>query len=402
MAEEVYEIDAGDLTVTPSSRGLLQAGKLAFLYLIFVAIIGISSFPLWDGDNKLMDFGSFYASGLKAQNGENPYDQNSEYIFEIVFPEVGAGGLMMNLNPPISVIVFRFLADLNPYRALFTWQIMSAALYAISIVLLAVSYKQNMTPALIVWAFTLAGFWHTLVLGQVYALLLAFTVIGWVFLQNKKFTLAGIAIGLLIAIKPNFAVWSVFLLVSGYYVTFLVSAITSLLISLLPVILYGTGIYQQWLEASTLYPETLIMPGNTSILGLTTRFEAAISVGIAISVVLVIVLLGLSRRINASIKLEAFERVSALGIIASLLASPLSWTGYTILLLPIFFSLKHWTASAFISAAILSVPFGFVLQLFQTSFANFILFGWLYGWASLFMVGDVVANTMMTRSIQTN
>ena len=73
-----------------------------------------------------------------------------------------------------------------------------------------------------------------------------------------------------------------------------------------------------------------------------------------------------------------------------LLASPISWTGYTIFLLPIFFSLKKWTVPAIISAAILSIPFAIVLQLFQTSFVNFVIFGWLYGWGILLLLGDVV------------
>jgi hypothetical protein len=116
---------------------------------------------------------------------------------------------------------------------------------------------------------------------------------------------------------------------------------------------------------------------------------------------LVVILLILSKR-KISNHMEKSEYVSALGIMASLLASPISWTGYTMLLLPIFFSLKKWTIPAIVSAAILAIPFAIVLQLFQTSFVNFVLFGWLYGWGLILLVGDVVAKTIMTSSIQTN
>lgn len=189
-----------------------------------------------------MDFGSFYASGLKAHNGENPYDPNSEYIFEIVFPDVGAGGRMMNLNPPISVVVFRFLANIDPYRALFVWQVTSAVLYALAIILLASAYRNHLTPTLLFWAFTLAGFWHTLTLGQVYILLFFLTAAGWVLLQKEKYIFAGIIIGLVVAIKPNFGLWVVFLLVAGYYKTSIASAITFLTVSVIPAIPYGTKI----------------------------------------------------------------------------------------------------------------------------------------------------------------
>jgi hypothetical protein len=61
-----------------------------------------------------MGFGSFYASGLKIRNGENPYNPNSEYIFAINFSRVGAGGKMMNLNPPVSVIILEYMSRLDP------------------------------------------------------------------------------------------------------------------------------------------------------------------------------------------------------------------------------------------------------------------------------------------------
>jgi hypothetical protein len=347
-----------------------------------------------------MDFGSFYASGLKANNGENPYDPNSEYIFDITFSRVGAGGKMMNLNPPISVALFRVLAQFDPNQSLILWQGISAILYVGIIFTLATQFKQYFTPVKFIWAFTLAGFWHTLVLGQIYILLLFFTVLGWIFLKKGKYVAAGVAIGLLIAIKPNFMIWAIFLLVSGSYVTFLAAAVSSLVISLIPIMLYGTKIYTQWLEASALHPETIIMPGNNSILGLTTRF-GGISLGIVVSVIIVVTLLILAMR-KTTTKMNHSEYVSALGIIASLLASPISWTGYTILLLPIFFSLRKWTLPVILSAAILAIPFQLVLQFFQSSFANFVIWGWLYGWGLIALLGGVVRNTMMTSSIQTN
>jgi hypothetical protein len=347
-----------------------------------------------------MDFGSFYASGLKAQNGENPYDPHSRYIFDIVFSRVGAGGKMMNLNPPISIVIFRLMAQLDPNQSLTIWQIVSAILYTGSLLLLTRQYEPNITPTKFIWALTLAGFWHTLVLGQIYILLLLFIVLGWIFLRQGKYIPAGIMIGLLVAIKPNFAIWPLFLLVSGYSAAFLAAVISSFIVSLIPIAVYGTKIYAQWLEASALQPETIIMPGNNSILGLTTRFDS-ITLGIVISILIVFILLVLSK-LGTAKQMDKPEYVSALGIIASLLASPISWTGYTILLLPIFFSLKKWAAPVIFSAMILSIPFAIVLQLFQRSFFHFVLFGWLYGWGLLALLVEVVKNTMMASNIQTN
>ncbi len=385
----------------PSVRNTAQRiAGLPFLYFILIVFISIGAFPLLDNNIELFDFGSFYASGLKAQKGENPYDPNSEYIFEIVFQRVGAGGKMMNLNPPISVILFRPLANFDPFRTIVVWQIVAATFYLSSVFLLGAGYRHNVSLLLLLWSFSLAGFWHTLGLGQVYTFLLLLTSIGWVLHRSGKVILAGISIGLVVAIKPNFAVWLLFLWVWGYRHTVVASSITFLVVSMLPLMTYGVEIYRQWLEASQPAMETLIMPGNNSMVGLTARFGSA-EVGIVISLLLVAGLLLLVRSRKAQEK-KSFEEASALGIIASLLASPISWTGYTIMLLPIFFSLKEWSPRSLASAAVLTIPFGFVLRLFQASHFGFVVFGWLYGWAILLLLWELVRNIMITRSIQTN
>jgi hypothetical protein len=203
-----------------------------------------------------------------------------------------------------------------------------------------------------------------------------------------------------VAIKPNFIIWPIFLLVSGYAVPFIASVVSSLLISVIPVLFYGIQIYEQWLEASTLQIGTLILPGNSSLLGLAARLNS-IPAGIVISIILVCALLFLLRQ-KSPLGPEQVEQISALGIITSILVSPISWAGYTILILPIFFSLRKWTYPVLISAAILSFPFAFVLKLWQTSYLNFVIFGWLYGWGILLLLAAVVKNTIITRSIQTN
>jgi hypothetical protein len=375
-------------------------GRAFMILLAFVVVLFINLAPFFDGRDDLLDFGSFYASGLKLANGENPYDPDSDYIFEIVFPKVGAGGTMLNLNPPVSLLFFRLLAGTDPERSSKVWQGLSAILYAASVFLLAREYPENVTPLRLIWAFMLAGAWHTIVLGQVYTVLLLLAVLGWIWLRQGKPIHAGIAIGLLVALKPNFAIWILFLIVSGFTLTSAVSLLTALVMSVVPLILYGPNIYTQWLEASALQRETLIMPGNSSLAGLVARFDG-VSAGIVIGLLAVLALLILARY-RPAVGMEKPEVISALGLLASLLASPIAWTGYTILLLPVFFSLKRWTPPVILSAAILAIPFQLVLLYFQSSFAAFVLLGWLYGWALLILLGALVRKAMMTSSIQTN
>jgi hypothetical protein len=360
----------------------------------------INMLPFVDGRDDLLDFGSFYAAGVKLANGENPYDSDSEYIFEINFAKVGAGGRMSNLNPPISVVFFQALPMFDPHAAMLTWQIVSVVLYAISVLLLVQAYRQNISASRFIWAFVLAGFWHTIVLGQIYAVLLLFSALAWIWLKDGRFAASGIAMGIVVAIKPNFVIWPVFLLFSGYAAAGLACILTGLAISIIPILIWGTEIYRQWFSASALRLETLIMPGNNSIVGLTGRFES-VTAGLILSAIVVLAMFVLSRY-RSIFEMDKAEYVSALGIIASLLVSPISWTGYTILLLPVFFSLRKWTGPVVISALILAIPFQIVLQLFQRSEFSFIFFGWLYGWGILLLLGEFVRKSMMTSSIQTN
>jgi hypothetical protein len=86
----------------------------------------------------------------------------------------------------------------------------------------------------------------------------------------------------------------------------------------------------------------------------------------------------------------------------SIFASPISWVGYTLFLLPMFFSLKKWTIATVISATILSFPFIFVLKLWQTSFLYFVIFGWFYGWGLIVLLGNVVTRLKMIGRVSTN
>jgi lysylphosphatidylglycerol synthetase-like protein (DUF2156 family) len=387
-----------NVMIFPKTLGKFLRAVIACIFLAVILIINL--LPFIDSQDALMDFGSFYASGQKIRNGENPYDPNSEYIFEINFSRIGAGGKMVNLNPPISVAIFQLLSHFEPHHTLLVWQIVSAIFYMGLVLLLGFFYKQNLTPVKFIWAFMLAGFWHTVVLGQIYIFLLGFAVSGWIFLQRKQYILAGVMIGVLIAFKPNFIIWSLFLLVAGYHVTFIASMLSSLIIGLIPLVMYGTKIYSQWLEASALRRETLIMPGNNSLLGLTARFQS-VEAGIVLSAILILAILILLKKKVPS-EPEQPELVSALGILTSLLASPISWTGYTILILPVFFSLRKWSPLVLLSAANLCIPFAIVLQLHQTSFANFVIFGWLYGWGIALVLGAVIKNSVMTKSVQAN
>ncbi len=118
----------------------------------------------WPGD-WLWDFGSFVESGRAAAQGLNPYGIYP-LTFHVVLP--GFDAYNPNLNPPISALLFQLFDLAEPHRMFRVWYGVSVALYAVTVLLLLARYKEAPRPILAVWALALAGFWDTLLLGQVY------------------------------------------------------------------------------------------------------------------------------------------------------------------------------------------------------------------------------------------
>lgn len=333
-----------------------------------------------------LDFGSFVASGKFASQGKNPYSADSPLIFRIEFPKINHSSLAPNLNPPISVMGFEAISQMPIQFSALLWRTISVATY----LFLSLLIFRNMGGDTqrfpnnrwrFIWMLTLAGFWHCVQLGQIYIIMLLFAIMAWKYLNSGREILGGLMLGLLIAIKPNFVLWAVTLLISTNWRPFVVAGIVSLGISAFPILMYGPEIYYQWLEASSRFvPDLLIFPGNSSFQGLMARFNRP-EMGITFSV-----LLSAGMLVFVFFNKPKLPNIHSIGIITSLLISPIAWTGYTLLTIPIFLEKKEWDVPYWISALIFSTPFFIILALFQNSFFNFIFWGWFYGWGLVILL----------------
>jgi len=335
-------------------------------------------------NDALRDFGSFIAAGRAATAGRDPYGAEEPLVFVVSIPQLDWEIPAPNLNPPISVPLFQLLDHLEPVQAIQTWRGISFVFYFLAIALLAWYYHQSGSFLRIVWAIALAGWWHTIEVGQIYAPLVLATVGAWLLLRSGHRISAGLLIGILVAFKPQFAIWPLFLLVTGFWQTFLASAITAAILWLLPLLAYGPGIYLQWLAASSQF-QGYALP-NFSLAGLSIRF-GSLSLGIAVGVLLIAILLYTVVRSKCPL-----ETVSTLALLATLLVSPITWSGYTLVLLPAFF-VKNWSWPTRIAGILLAVPFAFVVSAFSGSRVAFIVFGWFYGWALLALLADMLIST---------
>ena len=314
------------------------------------------------------DFGQFWAAGQLNFQGENPYS----------LPE----RLSTNLNPPVTLLFFQFLAELDPDTIYHIWRIISFILYIVLVAILAYSYRNPETPTRVVLAFCMTGIWYTLLMGQMYVFLLLLCVGAWLFLKSGKQLAAGLLIGLLAAVKPNFLVWPGLLLFIGAWPTAAVAFGMVIFLSILPLVSYSSVVYVQWFEMLVIY-KAAPLATNMSIYGLTSRLGLP-TLGLILALVLLVFTAYMVWRKHPNV-LE----VSSLAIVVALLATQYAWVGYAVLLLPIYFS-RDWSWQLVASAALLCVPSIIVFYIGRQSDLAQIAAGMIYCSALVLVLWETV------------
>jgi hypothetical protein len=354
------------------------------LLIVIAALMAIhAEFPRIIHEPGLWDFGSFVASGRAASEGLNPY---GIYPLTLRVELPGFESWNPNLNPPISALLFQAFDVADPYVTYQVWRWISVAVYAAAILLL-VSRVGNRVEALViaVWAFALAGLWDTLFLGQIYLPLVLVGVAAWLLLERGAGLWAGILIGIVVAMKPNFLVWPVLLLLSGQHRSALAAFVTAGAISLIPLVIYGPDVYRQWIELVAADGDRALFLTNGSFAGLAARAGIP-SFGLVLGFLL---LLGLAAW--AWWRRPHVLTVSAMALLASILASPLGWIHYTLFLLPVI--AMHWNRMLMrVVALLLIVPVPFIIdQLGKPAWLQLTI-GSVYGWALVLCLVILIAD----------
>jgi hypothetical protein len=319
--------------------------------LVLIALQAVLTF---NPDRGLMDYGSSYASGRLANLHTNPY-VDDPLVFHVIDPRYTAGGRLygarvgsINMNPPVVLYLFRLLARLDPTTGFSAWRYMSLGLFAASLILVWRMYPDAGLRIRLLWVLALAGVWHTFMLGQIYMILLLTAALAWRCLRKEKWIGAALGIGLICAIKPNFLVWPVLLMLGRGKKTGLAAIATTAALSAIPLFVQGPLIYRQWMEVcgtSNGYESV----GNSSLLGMFARAGFP-RLGLGFTVAM----LG-AVAIWTFVKKPAALFASKIGILATLLAGPITWDGYTILLIPILYG-ESMDVLTEIACVLLCVP----------------------------------------------
>lgn len=332
---------------------------------------------------ELRDFGSFIASGRAGAQGLNPYGIYP-LTFHVVLPDFEVWN--PNLNPPISVPVFAQFDRADPHTAFRAWWIFSLLCYLAAVLLLARTYAKR-RPVMILWALALAGVWDTLALGQIYLPLVLATAGSWILLERGRLTAAGVLMGIVVAVKPNFGVWPLLLILAGHWRAPVVAALTACALAVVPLLIYGPDIYAQWIALVLSDRGRAEFLTNASIAGLFSR-AGMTGVGVALSALGLFVIAAWTARIRPD-PLHA----TAVGIASGILASPIAWVHYTLFLVPAFFA-STLSAPLLIAAALMVMPVPLLLGYLDAPVWQQLTIGSAYNWAALFALAGFLGFTM--------
>ncbi|MBK4733826.1 glycosyltransferase family 87 protein [Noviherbaspirillum pedocola] len=311
----------------------------AFSFLLIIPVI--LSFDIQNND-KLKVFGTYWEAGRAALTGENPFE---------VYPLTWFTGYVtdVNLNPPTMLPLFQFFAQFDPTIGAKSWATFSILLFLATCLVLFLEKGNGSQRRQIVWVFLAPAFTDTVKLGQIYIVLFALAAGAWLLLRSRHQLASGICIGFIGALKPNFALWAIFLLLAGYWRPAVAAGITGLAILGASILLYGIESYQQWIAAFSTDTHAVKLAVEVSIHGYFSRLGFG-TLGTSLSIALLACTGYWVWRRRPSV-LDA----SRIGLMVAILASPLAWFHYLLFLIPALIE-KPWTRGMTIAAVTLMVP----------------------------------------------
>lgn len=291
----------------------------------------------------LKDLDSFLHSGLAFGQGLNPYGFHPQLSVHPISEEA------LNLNPPISLYLFEPLSRLDPDVARMGFILGSSLMVTLAVGMLLQAYPDKRSAVVVLAVISMAGIWHMLFYLQIYAPLILAITVAWLLMKRGDLLLAGLLVGLVIAIKPNYALVALVLFAAGHYRVAIAAGVSAGLISLVPLVLEGPMVYWQWLELS-MHFEGVAWTSNASLMSVGAHFGSPMA-GRLLAVLLVLGVVAFQWRVRPNV-LDS----TAIGLMVVLLFGPVSWAGYTLLLLPFLFS-RPWNAPMWGAILLLDTPF---------------------------------------------
>ncbi|HZQ98518.1 MAG TPA: glycosyltransferase family 87 protein [Chloroflexota bacterium] len=320
------------------------------------------------------DFQAFVDAARALRAGLDPYGAYTVQ-FAVPFP---------NLNPPFSLFFIAPLADADPWIAQRVWYWTTIALYAANCWLLLRLSPTRATIGHVAWLLALAGFWHSLQSKNLYIPLATLTTVTWVLLRRHHASSAALLIGLMAALKPNLLIWPALLYLAGHRRVAVVAGGTAGAASLLALVAFGPNAYQQWWAATRLYARPELVHNGSLFAAFDHLGLAHVSWAGSTLMLVGVALVVWRRRPPAG-------EASAIAIAAALLAAPLAWIGYSLLLLPALLE-RPWRRAFRAAAVLLVLPPPNLVSLTDRSPVLMATLGLAYPAAFCLVLAGLVAN----------
>ena len=331
--------------------GAWLLAAVAVLYLLLIGIELVRQACEWPTLHRDRDFPSYYLAAQRLLRGQDTYSGLQEDARHL-----GIAGYFIDsaVNPPTFTVATLFLA-LVPYAAAWgLWQVLSLAALVVSMALLIREAREKFSgPAWLrlvcaALLFPPLGF-HLLYAHTELFLLLALTA-AWVLLRRGKEIPAGILLGLAAAIRIYPLFLLLHLLQRRSWKALGAAVAGGLSWAGLTALVADPSSFWHYLatlqeEVPTLYPRW----GNFSLWGSVHKLASiwpalgerpALRDGLALALSAGILLLTLWLARRPGRRPAGVDRAYGLFIVGALLASPLSWIYYQVLLyVPFFFLL---------------------------------------------------------------
>lgn len=321
-----------------------------------------------------VDFETFWRSTVALLHGRDTYH---------------TGSILPNLNPPfLSLLLAPFgLIPLLPSYWVFT----ALTVLLVTTSVLAVARELRLGP--VATAFGVLTMWAcsplqgTLLLGQIYGLLLAGLTAAWLVRRHARPRCSAVLVGLVVALKPSFAPLLLVPLVRRRWPDLWVGIASSVVFSVVGVLVAGPASAAEWLRLATGTPAPEF-DANASLPGVVARLGGPGALGWLVTVLVVAGSLWLVRhrpgdagdgdavepgagesgaRVTPAGTVEPADAVLFAVSAGCLLASPIAWLNYTVMLWPgalVLLRAGRWRESVpLLMASVIPVAWGNLWQL---------------------------------------
>jgi arabinofuranan 3-O-arabinosyltransferase len=302
---------------------VLVVGVVVTTVALFVAHPDalVTLLPSPDMRELHVDFDTFWHSAVALVHGEDIYRTPAK---------------LTNLNPPLLTALltpFAGLGSLPAYRifAVLTLLMVVGAVLAVAREL---RLGRGWTAVTVLALLASSPLHGTLVLGQIYGLLLVALAAGWVAEHRGRPVLAAALYGIAVALKPSLAPLLLLPLVQRRWPSLGAGFASAAVATLLGVLVAGIGSGPEWLRIGFAEPVPDVVD-NAALPGVAVRLGLPSAVGSVTGALLLVgtlAFLGLRSRRGAGVDPAGTAPWAV--VAAGLLTAPIAWHNYLLLLWP--------------------------------------------------------------------